>query len=784
MTKTRPPQHCWYFCKALSLALRQSLPILQNTLQMSGGRIKRCGPLEVHFLHSPTQQQKQENKLLLSLSLSHYLKKKVDFLHKVSLSGEYSVLWYRGKQRVGACMKVREKRRREGKADERKDEPTCVTMAVIKGGAMRDKTASAIATMRTKACIVLVAAGLIAAVVMMTRGNSSFGGTLQNSNASSAGLMKYISTMGSAKGEPSVNIGEYRRERMEAYLSERAKCDDRSQSTGWVSVDMDGTDVEYDLIWRQKQSNQPYRYDVAFSVCEVEDESTQSGWIFTRVGPHIGRGGYDWFNGGIHHVPRNPDAKFITAKMFAPITPDGRILGYPPVHTHHVHYSLDSVQHFLDSHGDSICSKAMGGTACYLREEPAGYGLPLLDTDEYTLDFMLNDVREPGSPALTFYLETSVRWSSDMTLTPVSRANLRMHDTKHSYKTVLLPLQEESVVWNTGKWLVDGKVIYSPKDQTPWIHSHRSFLKGMWAFAASPEELGLTLDLLEQTPQESVPEGSVERSNERDMCWMPRTQDAEAALFDKIKNSKAGMEALRCWLNPSNEEKTLEFVKGTDTSLQYPEAWQQNWEETWYDRVGQVHCDPWSFKKGDNYTIVAINGLRDELADLGKPNLQHIGFKLEYESFGTIGPNYECYSPYSLDWVTEEEGLIDSVYKFPVSYMRCFNREEQREEAEKCSETGRDEFAKWYYKTNYEATGEGELGAPDPGCEGLEGGCNPFQTVLKRKLKVGALERLKSDEFNISNAKVVISDHLAVPFGELYRSREPLDSERLDFLQI
>ena len=120
-------------------------------------------------------------------------------------------------------------------------------------------------------CIVLVAVGLIAAVVIMTRG-----ATNQNTDAysPSSGLIEYISsTKGKerAKNKASsprsralrvdrdaMDIGEYRRERMDAYLAERAKCDDRSQSTGWVSVDMDGTDVEYDLIWRQKQSNQPY----------------------------------------------------------------------------------------------------------------------------------------------------------------------------------------------------------------------------------------------------------------------------------------------------------------------------------------------------------------------------------------------------------------------------------------------------------------------------------------------------------------------------------------------
>jgi hypothetical protein len=110
---------------------------------------------------------------------------------------------------------------------------------------------------RTKACIALVAAGLIAAVVMMTRGT-----TLQNGGASSS-VMKYISTMGSGnKGKhaatgtldydyDNMDVGQHRKQRMEAYLSERAKCDDRSsqQSSGWVSVDMDANNITYNSEW-------------------------------------------------------------------------------------------------------------------------------------------------------------------------------------------------------------------------------------------------------------------------------------------------------------------------------------------------------------------------------------------------------------------------------------------------------------------------------------------------------------------------------------------------------
>uniref|UniRef100_A0A7S2Z623 Uncharacterized protein n=1 Tax=Chloropicon laureae TaxID=464258 RepID=A0A7S2Z623_9CHLO len=114
------------------------------------------------------------------------------------------------------------------------------------------------------------------------------------------------------------------------------------------------------------------------------------------------------------------------------------------------------------------------------------------------------------------------------------------------------------------------------------------------------------------------------------------------------------MDALRCWLEPgeSPDARTLDHVAGTDTSALYPEAWQQNWEDSWYDRVGQVYCNgTWDFERGDSYTIVALNGLDPRLDEDGgwdKPNLQHAGFKLVYETFEEDpGPNLEVFGSYA-----------------------------------------------------------------------------------------------------------------------------------------
>jgi len=249
------------------------------------------------------------------------------------------------------------------------------------------------------------------------------------------------------------------------------------------------------------------------------------------------------------------------------------------------------------------------------------------------------------------------------------------------------------VVWHTGKWLVPGQVVYSPRDHTPYLHSHRSFLRGMWAFAASPEDLGLTLDLLERTPEEPrVAEGWAAGIEDIDLCWIPRHGQqgaAKQALMDRVSKSVAGMEALRCWFEPDDEDGdggrgggSLLHIQGTDTSPSFPKAWQQGWVDSWYDRAGEVQCnDAWAFEAGDSYTIVAINGLDPRLDEDGgwaDPNLQHVSLKLAYETFGdTPGPNLEIWGSLSTVKPSERrrEGLAPggeikgSFYALPLSYL-------------------------------------------------------------------------------------------------------------------
>ena len=457
--------------------------------------------------------------------------------------------------------------------------------------------------------------------------------------------------------------GEHRRQKMDKYLRQRTEqCD---EGRGWQSVDMARNGMFNTYLFGDRFVKPELGYIdpdderyVSFSTCGVEEEGSngESGWQIYRFGPFVGVGGSDWHQVWIHPLPPPEKAKFITGKMAAPVDEHGTILGHPPIYSHHVHIELNGVQHSLEAHGDTTCSEEHGGTSCYLRSYPEGHGLPFNSTgndDYFSLDFMLNDLREYPAPPMVFYQEVALKWSSREDVKPMSTITSHMSyggesDPGHPFSTTLVT-KRPSFLWSTSKWLVDGKVIVSQKDQMPWFHAHRKFCQGAWIFAASPEELGLTRDLLQKVDDNT---NQYQPTGFNDLVWNPEGNNPVKALIERVENSKAGMESLKCWLMGSEAEKVLEYVNGTDASSDYPESWQQNWRESWYDRAGELHCDPWSFGKGDSYTVVTLNGLDERIPsdDLGIFT-QHGAILIPYESTGPDpGPvTTELYAPYSTD---------------------------------------------------------------------------------------------------------------------------------------
>ena len=138
-----------------------------------------------------------------------------------------------------------------------------------------------------------------------------------------------------------------------------------------------------------------------------------------------------------------------------------------------------------------------------------------------------------------------------------------------------------------------------------------------------------------------------------DYVWAP--EDPTKSLWERVKKSEKGQKSLRCRMMASEEEKILEYVNETGVSDTFSEPWQQNWKGSWYDCSGEVHCDPWSFKKGDSYTVVAMNGIDPRYEWTHDQSdfftmMQHGIFFLAYETAGPdLGPTMEIFGDFHTD---------------------------------------------------------------------------------------------------------------------------------------
>ena len=459
-----------------------------------------------------------------------------------------------------------------------------------------------------------------------------------------------------------------REKKLDEYKAQRkAQCDDQGKWTSFPVRDGCGDGNvcgTYDYADSQFDPTIEAERDIVLRTCEVEDEGGESGWVIYRIGPMVGIGGYDKHDVSIDRLPFPSKAKFITGKLMAPVYENGELAGFPPLHSHHIMSAFSGMTHAFESHGDTQCQDDFGGESCYLISYPKGYGLPYVNEsvpykDFLALNFLFNDVRrndETVTPhPMVFYGEVAFKWSAKVNeIKPVSMAALHMQGHTHYYRANIVS-KKPNLRWSTGKWPVDGKVIISPEDQLPWFHAHRSYFTAFWAFAASPEELGLTTDLLEKVGDNNVTKNGP--LDEYDLVWVP--EDPTKALEEKVARSKKGLKSLRCWLIASDQEVVLEFVNETVPSPELSEPWQQNWKGSWYDRAGEVHCNPWSFKKGDSYTVVGMNGIDDRYNWTHDQSdfftmMQHNILFILYETTGPeLGPTMEMFGGFSMTDLTQ-----------------------------------------------------------------------------------------------------------------------------------
>lgn len=257
-------------------------------------------------------------------------------------------------------------------------------------------------------------------------------------------------------------------------------------------------------------------YDGAHAQTCTSSSNISEPWTMFRVGPFETYGGYDWssisvFPFRVAETDAAPLAKngaLPVAEYFLGSTsPEGMLLGYPPLHQHHFHLEslaqvdpLDSVRiglwPSLITHGDDQCMASSGGVGCLIRR------IPNRHAQYISMPFLLyadnNDVRPLGSAPLQHYFTLAMRikplCSPDLPeCSPYSHVKVQLfprppgprRDILYAY-TYPVAAPTISVFYTEGSFVSNDEVLWS------YLHTHEAWTAEFLLFVgATAEQLNL-----------------------------------------------------------------------------------------------------------------------------------------------------------------------------------------------------------------------------------------------------------------------------------------------------
>ena len=139
---------------------------------------------------------------------------------------------------------------------------------------------------------------------------------------------------------------EGRKAALAQYIEAKSKCDWKEDSA---------KDAPHNMSVRAAAWSNSSSYEHALSVsppdtsqaneltqklqlhtCRV-DVADATHWQVMRLGPFVTNGGWDWIETNIDNAlySESRDA-FVTAALMAPVFANGTLIGYPPLHVHHM----------------------------------------------------------------------------------------------------------------------------------------------------------------------------------------------------------------------------------------------------------------------------------------------------------------------------------------------------------------------------------------------------------------------------------------------------------------
>lgn len=194
--------------------------------------------------------------------------------------------------------------------------------------------------------------------------------------------------------------------------------------------------------------------------------AAKDGWAALRLGPFNTSGGYRWTTsvfaillpssifsqrmiGGV------PSFSF-DAYCLGSITPEGSLIGHPPIHQHHYHFfgRGDHPTDVMNMHGEQQCLEDEGGVDCYIKGLPKGYAF-VTSQSSMAVSTGFNDVRPLGSRMLQSWVLAAARSSSvgeHVRRVSMMRVELRPLPTEtwESRQTYNISVSVDSWTWDSG----------------------------------------------------------------------------------------------------------------------------------------------------------------------------------------------------------------------------------------------------------------------------------------------------------------------------------------------
>jgi len=362
--------------------------------------------------------------------------------------------------------------------------------------------------------------------------------------------------------------------------------------------------------------------------CVGKEETEDGTWHVQRIGPFRSTGGNDWwqfayldmfgFNGSIgekHRILGDGEGSSygLTGHWSGPITPDGRPIGLPPLHIHHIHLTegagftwssdiLDCVVRgyncpdggmIFAHHGDKQLhqedDQRNGGIHTFGEDYGSNWAKKIYEAISGTGE--INDLRPAGSPEIEWWYQTAVRVVSGKK--SEARKPLSMHylynpfeigvDTQFSrFATYRTHPSHDSVHVYTGRMPFAGELVHADG------HEHMAAAQQMFLFEGTPEDLGLGALAFDYT-------------------WVPlKSSEALHALglsTGIVSEPAAG----------ANNQKIVDVIldsvaKGRAYQVCHSKANRVRLDGMNWDRAGSLECNSWSFDSGTQYTSVAFNG--------------------------------------------------------------------------------------------------------------------------------------------------------------------------------